>query len=69
MLPNTATPHALLLHLAVGNISTFQSNVDTFELDDTVRAQMEKMAQVHAGKHHDAKINPFITFDVMDIEN
>ena len=69
MLPNTVTSHALLSHLAVGNISTFQSNVDTCELDNTVREQMEKMAQVHAGKHHDVDINPFITFDVKDIEN
>ena len=69
MLTNAATSHALLSHLEVGNISTFQSNVDTFELDNTVREQMEKMAQVHAGKHHDADINPFITFDVKDIEN
>jgi hypothetical protein len=43
--------------------------VDTFELDNTVREQMEKMAQVHAGKHHDVDVNPFITFVVKDIEN
>ena len=59
--------HALLSHLAVGNISTFQSNVNTYEVDLTVQEQMEKMAQAHAGKGND--INPFITFDVEDIEN